>query len=253
MTTTPTMNISGYFQVKEGAGTVILHVKFGKLNLLGTSVEASAEPGYNGSAPITFVVPKDKVSGLIAVSVEFNNNCIPFFIKVGWKNDKPYICARDKDEPWIPLAEKLAQIDNNGLDLSVKIDGEWYTTMSCADRYSLPVSAGNLVCRYLISEGEESEKLAEEIKQVVIIQEKELLASARVLELEKTVFSSLANLSSLERIAEIRQEIVDEQAKKLSMIRFNLSGIGDMLSEVTFWNRVDKIKAVLVRLRAIKT
>lgn len=167
-----TMKISACLKADkiEDGGVITLHTEDCGLLFLGASVEASVEPWYYGKAPISFVPPPKNTIGLIAVSSIGSATYYPFFVKIGWKDEEPHIFAQDSDKPWIPQADKLAQITNDGKSLSVKIKGEWYTTDDSAkDNNILPISAGNLICRYLVSEGEKSEKLAEEIRQMAVV------------------------------------------------------------------------------------
>ena len=66
----------------------------------------------------------------------------------------------------------------------MKIGDAWYTTDNhVISQHVLPVSAGNLICRYLISEGKESKKLAEEIKQVAVSRREEV--SSKLLAMQR--------------------------------------------------------------------
>ncbi len=206
-----TNEISSYLKAVKGEETVTLHVNGQGLKFLGASVEASVEPGYDEKAPITFVPPKKGTLGLIAVSAKFSDIYFPFFLKIGWKDEKPHIYAQDKDEPWIPPRGKLAQITSKGKALSVKIDGEWYVTSSYGAKGNIvSVSAGNLICRYLVSEGKESEKLAEEIKKeaeeirkMEVARGEELSEKAKIVELEKKVHGLEAEITRKEGYIEL--------------------------------------------------
>ena len=111
-----TMKISACLKADktEDGGVLTLHTEDTKLVFLGSSVQASIEPGYNEQAPISFVPPQKGAIGVIAVSSCTETNYYPFFVKIGWKNEEPYIFAQDSDKPWIPQADKLAQITNKG-------------------------------------------------------------------------------------------------------------------------------------------
>ncbi len=232
-----TTDISSHFKVvRSNNGTLPLHMLGTRFKFLGASVQASVEPGYNEMAPITFVPSKEGTVGLIAVSVGYAGNYYPFFLKIGWKNDKPYIYAQDKDNPWVPPAEKLAQIVHNGTALSVKIDGEWYTTDThgiTGNRVSIPT--GNLICQYLVStDPEESQKLAEEIKQDSEKLRKEILAREIAHEEESSAKNEIARLrAESDRKSETIHEYVE------AILR-----IDDILKESTYLNGKNLAKKI---------
>lgn len=220
-----TMDISSYLNADKGKETVTLHANAEHLLFLGTNVEASAEPGYNGKAPITFVPLLKKVIGVIAVSSYFSGRYYPFFVKIGWKDERPHIFAQDSDKPWIPQADKLAQITNKGKSLSVKIDDAWYTTNSCViDQHILPISSGNLICRYLVSESEESQKLAKKIKQeaekMKVVRKEELSAKDMLVELKARIAEQEANLK--------------KKSTELHKCRTTIKMAKDILEQATF-------------------
>ncbi|MCK5320361.1 hypothetical protein KAJ61_03155 [Candidatus Parcubacteria bacterium] len=207
-----TRNLSVCFDVVKGDGVIALHNSVGKnLIFLGASVEASVQQGYKELAPILFVPPLNGKIGLIAIASKFRNDYYPFFLKIGWKDNEPYIFAQDKDEPWVPKADKLAQITNDGRALDVKIDGEWYTTNQLGtDKHILPVSAGNLICQYLISEGEESEKLAEEIRQMAVVRVEEESLGKLSIRLSEKLFKQKDDLKRLSAENSTRKEKIEK-------------------------------------------
>lgn len=207
-----TRSLSNCLKPVKGDGVIALHNSVGKnLIFLGASVEASAEPGYKGLAPISFVPPPKGEIGLIAIVSKYSNSYYPFFLKIGWKDGEPHIFSQDRDEPWIPPANKLAQITNNGKSLSVKIKGEWYTTDDSAkDNHILPVLAGNLICRYLVSEGEESEKFAEEIRQMAVVHTEEESLGKLAIRLSEKLFKQKDDLKRLSAENSTRKEKIEK-------------------------------------------
>ncbi len=251
-----------YFSVERYKEVATLHVDGDQFIFLGASVEASVKPGYVEKAPITFLPTPEGDIGLIAVSCRSEGGIYSFFVKIGWKDGESYIYAKEKDKPWIPPAHKLAQITNDGKSLSVKIDGEWYTTSSYgASGNEVCISAGNLICQYLVAkkDSKEEKKFADEIKKMAVERKEEISAKDKLTKIRDQVEDLIKKNVELISRGEDREKAIkqcerlvfevesnrDKNNKFVSDLLEKMNEANEILTGAHFGTRGNSIKSAL--------
>ncbi|MFC1598578.1 hypothetical protein ACFL2U_01010 [Patescibacteria group bacterium] len=180
----------------EGSRPVIMlgGVKDDDLVVLGATMQTSVEIGMLVNSLV--IVPEKGKLGLIALTVvssrfeKKNYTKHHFFLKVDYTGDEPKV---DLEHPWIPPADKLAQIyrksfkiDNGSggygwpelTCIETTIDGHRFISVKRAAWEDASYVDGNLLCLYLIGK----------------ISPVEILAKAREFEEEEALEDQVARL-----------------------------------------------------------